>query len=291
MSPTIAAISFSLGLALLALYLAPKPYKDVFAKPVRQRTLQQKIQQSLRLAGIFDRTPTFVMIALVSAVAVTSLVAMVAFGTPIALIFGPVLVPLAFHFALISRQRNFMTRATDELVPFLNRMVTAVKAGKPAQSAYISAVYESKELRSILGDSVARITAGVPFRDALIETIPLFPLRMWSVFVRQLEAHQEMGGNLGQAIEQSVTQVNNILQLQAEARADYAAQDRQQKIVALVAVGGTGAFAFMVDPSIIAVLWTTVLGVVVLILALTVMAFGLWLSRKQLQDFEKKANI
>jgi Flp pilus assembly protein TadB len=291
MSTTAAAISFALGLALLMLHLAPKPYKDVFAKPIAQRTLQEKMRQSLRLAGMFDQTPTFVLAGLAGVTVVLGFVLTVTFGTPFAAVIAVIVVPAAFHFALMSRQRRFMDRATNELIPFLNRMVTAVKAGKPAQSAYLTAVYESKELRAVLSDSAARISAGTPFRAALIETIPLFPLRMWSVFVRQLEAHDEMGGNLGDAIEGSVSQVNDILQLQAEARADYAAQDRQQKLIAVIALAGTAAFALMVDMSVISVLWTSILGFFVLLIALGVMSFGLWLSRKQLRDFERQASI
>jgi Flp pilus assembly protein TadB len=223
MSPLLAAFLFALGVALIFFYFAPGPISSVFSLPAREKNLQLRLQRNLRLAGIFDQTPTVVLFGLLGVMIATAIVIGVALGNfIIGIIVALFAVPGAAHYMLMSRQRGYMNRAADELAPFLNRIATAAKSGKPVQSAYIEAVEESNELRRVLADSAAKMTAGMRFRDALVETIPLLPFRMWSVFVRQLEAHDEGGGDISTALEETVRQANEVLMLHAEARASYA---------------------------------------------------------------------
>jgi Flp pilus assembly protein TadB len=289
MSSLAAAFIFALGIALLLFYLAPGPVADVFSRPFREKTLQERLRRNLRLAGVFDQAPTVVLFALLAVIVAVAIVLGVIFKS---LLIGAVVsvfvVPGFAHYTLMSRQRNFINRAADDIGPFLNRMASSTKSGKPVQAAYIEAVEEAPNLRRILADSAAKMTAGMRFSDALVETIPLLPFRMWSVFVRQLEAHDEGGGDISSALEETIRQVNEVLMLHAEARSTYAAQARQQKLIVVIALGGVVLFVVVNGVATISVLWTTVTGGFALALALAVMGGGLWFSRKQLSDIEKK---
>ena len=289
MSSLFAAFIFALGVALVLLFAAPTAAVSAFTFPVRNKSLQERLRRSLRLAGMFDQTPTVVLLALLAVTAAVAVVLGVVLSSLLAGILVAVFaVPGAAYYMLMSRQRNFMNRAADEMAPFLNRIASATKSGRPVQSAYIEAVEESRELRRVLADSAAKMTAGMRFRDALVETIPLLPFRMWSVFVRQLEAHDEGGGDLASALETTVRQTNEILMLHAEARASYAAQARQQKLIVVVALGGVVLLVLSAGTATVSVLWTTLVGLVGAALAVAVMSFGLWFSRKQLHEIEKK---
>jgi Flp pilus assembly protein TadB len=289
MSSILAAFIFALGVALVFFWFAPGPISEVFSRPIREKNLQERLQRNLRLAGVFDQAPTVIIFALLGAIlAVAIVVGVVLSNFLLGIIIAVIAVPGAAHYMLMSRQRGYMNRAADDLAPFLNRIATATKSGKPVQSAYIEAVEEANELRRVLADSAAKMTAGMRFRDAIVETIPLLPFRMWSVFVRQLEAHDEGGGDISSAIEETVRQTNEVLMLHAEARSSYAAQARQQKLIVIVALGGVAFFAFVNGLALLSVLWTTAVGWVALALAAAVMGGGLWFSRKQLSDIEKK---
>jgi Flp pilus assembly protein TadB len=289
MSGVLAAFLFALGVALMLFYFAPGPLTDAFASyPERRRSMQENLSRSLRLAGLFSQTPTVVIVALTAVIITTGLVITVVLGSFFGFLIALVLVPAVAHYMLMVRQRDYMNRAADELGPFLNRIATTTKAGRPVQSAYVEAVEESSELKRVLAESAAQMTAGRRFRDALIDTIPLLPFRMWSIFVRQLEAHDEGGGDITSAIEETVTQTNEVLMLHAEARATYAAQARQQKLIAVIAIGGVAFFILTNGVQTMQVLWTTVAGYFVLALAFAIMGFGFWFSRKQLTDIEKK---
>lgn len=288
MSNVLAAFLFALGVTLMLIAFAPGPLADVFSRPPKSKNLQEHLARNLRLAGIFDQTPTFIVIALLGVMLGVGVVLGVLTGSVFGALAAIPLVPGIAHYMLMTRQRGFLNRASGELGPFLNRIATSTRAGKPVQAAYIEGVEESRELRRILADSAAKMTAGMRFREALVETIPLLPFRMWSVFVRQLEAHDEGGGDLGTAIDDTIKQTNEVLMLHAEARADYATQSKQQKLIVAIAIGGVAFFTVAVDPAIMSTLWTTVAGFFSMAIAGSIMGFGLWFSRKQLRDIEQK---
>jgi Flp pilus assembly protein TadB len=290
MSAPIAALLFSIGLVILVLLALPGRQRLQLFPPERRRSMQESMARALHAAGVFDKTPGLVLSSLALGSVVLGLLLAVIFGNFYVAIAGPPIVLASTHLYLLSRQRRFIGRASDEMIPFLNRIATQVKGGKPAQQAYLDAVEESKVLREILEDSAAKIASGDRFSHALLETLPLLPLRMWAVFVRQLELYEEVGGDVTTAIETTVTQVNSMLQLQAEARADYAIQSKQQKLILMIIGAGLAGFFFVIpdgDQKLVALV-TTPVGIIGLLAGLSLMAFGLWFLNKQLRDVERK---
>jgi hypothetical protein len=73
MSPLLAAFLFALGVALIFFYFAPGPISSVFSLPAREKNLQLRLQRNLRLAGIFDQTPTVVLFGLLGVMIATAM--------------------------------------------------------------------------------------------------------------------------------------------------------------------------------------------------------------------------
>ena len=289
-SPVIAAILFAAGIAILIAFFAPTTRNSMLKIDQRRQSLIERVQRSLKLAGMPDYTPIFAIVSMLGVTLVVAMILLVLVGSFWIIILAPILVLISWNIFIRLRQKAFLTRATDELIPFFNRIATGVQAGLPVPQAYVEAVRESNLLREMLDDSAAKITAGATFTDALLETIDTVPLRMWALFVRQLELHDQMGGNLGKALEETISQINEMLQLQAEARADYAAQARQQQIIFIIPLLGLLAFAFLVPGGreLMTPLVTTIPGIIISILGLSVMYAGYWFSGKQLKSIEEK---
>ena len=289
-SPLLVTGLFTTALVLLVFFVFPGPQRVHLAEIDRQMGLRKKIQALLHSAGIFDRAPGLLLVSLASFSLMIGALAALVFNSLLAFFIGPILVPLGAYFYVRERRRRFLERASDELVPFLNRIATAVISGQPSQQAYLDAVEESVWLREVLEDSAARISSGERFSHALLSTLPVLPLRMWSVFVRQLELYEEVGGDVGKAIEKSVSQVNTMLQLQAEARADFALQSWQQRVIILIVIGATLIWG-MIDPARVSRVLGNPAGVIGLLIGLGIIVFGVWFLQKQLRDLERKLSF
>lgn len=286
-TPLITAMIGTLGLAVLVLFALPGRQRLRLFPAERRKSVNERFQATLRAAGIGETAPSLLLIVLSFVAAILGIFIGITLGSVFAVLLGPFLVFMATYFYITSRQRRFIAQASDELVPFLNRIATLVVSGKPAQQAYLDAVEDSKYLRDVLEDSAARISSGERFSRALLATLPVLPLRMWAVFVRQLELYEEVGGDVSTAIERSVAQVNTMLQLQAEARADYAVQSWQQRIIIILIAGATGLW-FLSDPDRFLGLFKSPVGIIGGILGIGLILFGVWFLNKQLRDVERK---
>ena len=286
-TPLATALIGTLGLAVLVLFALPGRQRLRLFPAERRKSFNERFQAALYAAGIGDTAPSLLLIVLAVISVVLGIFIGIILGSVVAVVLGPILVFLSTYFYITGRQRRFIAQASDEMVPFLNRIATLVVSGKPAQQAYLDAVEDSKYLREVLEDSAARISSGERFSRALLETLPVLPLRMWAVFVRQLELYEEVGGDVSTAIERSVAQVNTMLQLQAEARADYAVQSWQQRIIIILIAGATTLW-FLTDPGRFLNLFNSAIGIIGAIFGVGLLLFGVWFLRKQLRDVERK---
>ncbi len=289
-TPLATTLIGTLGLAILVLFALPGRQRLRLFPPERRKSVVERFQNALYAAGIAETAPSMLFVVLLIVSVTLGLLFGLLLGSVFALLLGPLVVFLVAYFYITGRQRRFLAQASDELVPFLNRIATSVVSGKPAQQAYLDAVEDSKFLKEVLEDSAAKISSGERFSLALLETLPLLPLRMWAVFVRQLELYEEVGGDVATAIERSVAQVNTMLQLQAEARADYALQSWQQRIIILMISVATGLW-MLSDPGRFFGMFNSPMGFVGAVLGIGLLIFGVWFLRKQLQDVERKLSF
>jgi len=284
-------IAFAMALAIIVFLILPGSQRvRLFAEEGERPPLTDRVARWLKLAGVFDGTPSLFVVSVIVVSAVTGLVIALATGEALTAIFGPPLVIFGTQFYIYRRQRRFVSRAIDELVPFLNRMAAAAKAGLPPQQAYLDAVAESNVLRDVLGESAAKVSAGAPFIPTLVETLPELPLRMWATFVRQVELYEQTGGDVASGLERTVTQVNQMLQLQSEARAQVATQARQQHLIIALLVAGLAAITLLMEGGWkrVSVLFTDPAGIIMGLIGLSLMLFGVWFLNKQIRDIERK---
>jgi Flp pilus assembly protein TadB len=291
-SPLLIAIVFSLGLAILAFLALPGRQRIRFSEPGSRLNLRERLVNGLREAGIFDQSPSIFLLIGIGLSVVISALLWFLLGNLAYIVFGPLLVYVGFRVFINSRQRRFQTQTYEELIPFLNRISTAVRAGLPIQSAYLQAVEDSQALKPVLSDSAAKISAGAEFIPSLVETIPLLPLRMWATFVRQLELHQEVGGDLAKALQTTTDQLGKMQRLQAETRADFSMQQKQQRLI--MGIVGFGIFAmFFLLPGggeRFAATFSSPLGIGMNIFGIGVMVAGVVFLNKQLKDIDRKLN-
>ena len=289
-NPIVIGILFAVGIAIVSFMALPGKQRLVTFSGGSGLNLKEKLRTALRDAGIFEQSPSIVAMMCSGAAAIISAAAVFYFGPLYYLAAGPVVVAIAFQLYLSGKQRRFMNAAYEELVPFLNRISTAVTAGLPPQRAYLQAVEDSVALRPILSDSAAKMASGGEFVPCLLETIPLFQLRMWATFVRQMELHEQVGGDVARALQTTTNQLTKIQRLQAETRADFSMQEKQQRLIMLIV--GFGIFSmFFVLPGgseRLTMTFSSSTGILMSIFGLITMAGGVMYLRKQLKDVEKK---
>lgn len=290
MTPFIAATLIFVGLLVIYLLAIPGSQRIEFGDPAEPTPLGERLQNTLRSAGIFDQAPSLYILAALAATAALAVFLVIYFGNVLAAIPAPFIVFAGIYIYIFNKQRRFLDRAYDEMVPFLNKIATSAAAGKPVQQAYLDAVESSGILKEILSDSAAKIASGAPIGDTLVETIPILPIRMWAVFVRQIELYSETGGDFSGSINKTIKQINEMLQLQAEARADYSAQLRQQQIIFAVPVAMIIIWTFFLPggASTMKLLVTTGSGLLALFAGLVVLGFGFWFLNKQLRQIQER---
>lgn len=293
MSNLLVTIIFGIGLALVALVYAPKRFTAPFAAPDTDNlkvTARQRFQRKLRLAGYFDRSPTFFFVGMILAGLVVGFLLGAMFSIYLVPL-GPIVVTVLVLWHLNMRESNAIARASEEIVPFLRNIEAAVRSQMAPPIAYRRAVEKTKTLRPYLEPSVAQMISGVPFSQALHGTIERLPLRTWAIFVRQIDLNERVGGPLPDALAETVRHLDMIVQLQSDARAQYASQAWQMRIITGISIGGTILFGLLVGRSLTLLLFTTVLGWIALVIGLSVMAFGLWFGRRQLAAIARKLNF
>lgn len=281
------------GLAIVFLLAIPGNHRIDFTSPDSPYSIRDRLQRALHSAGIFDQAPSIYIIGIIASSAALALTLVVFSGHIWAAIPAPFIVLAGVYLYLNNKQKRYLDRAHDELVPFLNRISTATAAKKPVQQAYMDAVEEADVLKEILSDSAAKIASGSPFIEALIETIPLLPIRMWAVFVRQLELYSETGGDIGETLDRTIRQVNSMISLQAEARADFAMQEKQQQLILLVPVALILIWIFFLPDGVktMMLLVTTVSGWISLAIGLGLISFGVWFMKRQTKDIQERIQM
>ena len=294
MSLILIAVIAAMGAGILYFLAVPGRQRlSLLNVAAARQPIGARLQRELKLAGIFDQAPSLFVMAMLVGSAVLATILVVLSGSLVAALFGPVLVFVGTRLYIFRRQRQFMSRAIDELVPFLNQIVAAVSGKVPIQRAYRDAVADATVLKEVLGDSAAKVAAGAPFSATLLETLPDLPLRMWAVFVRQVELFELTGGDLSTGLEKTVTQVNQMLQLQAEARADYAVQAKQQQAIMVILGVTIGGYLFVLPNGgdRIALLFGSFGGLIGFIMGVCVIVGGFWIVTSAIRDIERKISF
>lgn len=290
------ALWFSLAgmvaVALAILALAPERWRSPLAPKRLRQPLVDRIQTQLKLAGVYDESPTIVLFGALFAGLLLGLIFALVVGTIWIVPAGFFIVYAVGQVMLLGRQRRMTMNYTRELVLLFRRIEAGVRAGQPPSQAYRKAVDDTRFLKRPLGASALMIATGTPFVEALETTLTELPLRSWRMFVGQMRIHDKAGGpKLAKALSTTVDQVNHNLRLQAESRAEYAPQAQQQKAIIGIVAAALVFFSTSIDAATIRLLYTTVAGWVCMFLGLGLIGAGLWFSQRVLRRIEKEISF
>jgi Flp pilus assembly protein TadB len=289
-SPITISVLFGISLLIMLLFVLPGKQRIDIASMQTTVNLREKFKKTLHRAGIFNQAPSIIVWMIVAASVLAGVLIAILAGNVAYFAAGPIFVVGGVYFYIHGKARRHIYNCNTELVPFINKISTSVNAGVPAEKAYVNAVKESKHLKEVLGHSAALVGSGVNFSDALLETIPLLPFRMWANFVRQIELYNQVGGDIKKTLSATVNQLSRMQTLQAEARADFAVQKQQQRAINFIIIGFLLVSLFIVNNGgeQIEKIFGNVLGIVMFTLGVLVMLAGSAFSSKQMRDIEKR---
>ncbi|WP_217924770.1 type II secretion system F family protein [Miltoncostaea oceani] len=270
---------------LLMLGLLRNPAGDPFEMKERRSSTSRQLERRLRRAGLLGTTPGFALVLAGGTTAMIWLVATLLTASPYPGLAAVVIVPLGGWFFLTFRERGYVKRASSELVPFLRKIESQIRAGRLPQAAYAQAVSESVHLRPALEQSLAELRLSRPFIEVLRESMARLPLRSWEQFVRQLEIHSETGGDLAEIISDAVKQIDQLIRLQARMRAEYATFAKQQMVLVAVAIAVFPGLHLM---GLLGELTGTLTGWGAIGVALLMMGAGIFYGQRSLRDIERR---
>lgn len=276
---------FVLGALLILLGKLRNPETSPFERRQHKTGAYARVHRRLRRAGLLQTTPGFAVVVVGTLSGLALLVATLVTGKVWIGVVGAALVPMVGWFYLTFRERSYLKRASGELVPFLRKIESQVRAGRLPQAAFAQAVSESSLLRPPLEPAIVQLRLNRPFIEVLRESTTRLPLRSWEQFVRQLEIHAETGGDLAEIITDAVAQINQLIQLQARMGAEYATFAKQQMI--LVAVG-IGAYPGLAAMGLLGELTGSLAGWGAMGVAAFMMFIGIFYGQRSLRDIESK---
>jgi Flp pilus assembly protein TadB len=284
------AVTFAAGVGVFALRIFPSTFAMPFAGLYRKRALPVTwLRSVLTNAGIYDEAPQFALIALIVFSLFVGAFLAVMVGNPFVILLGFPIVIIPCWLYLKRLQSRFLERAQNEIVPFLSRVQASVRANEPSATAYRAALTDPscKLLRRLLADSASSMQSGTPFVKALRETTAKVPMNMWVDFVDQMELHASTGGNIADAIAESIKGINEQVALQAEGKAAYAREATQQKAILAMVIVGLGASALKVNSGSFSLMYTTPIGIVISVLGVSGIVLGIWFGKRSMNEIKE----
>jgi Flp pilus assembly protein TadB len=292
-SAVLLSIVFAAGVALCLLGFAPEYYRSPFRPLMRSDAGPLAgFKRRLTAAGMFDEAPTFIIVIALLGSAVLGLVFAIFLGNSISFILGPTLVGLVGYVYLNRRMKHLIHVTADALVPFIRRVEGSVRVGTPWPAAYREAVQEAPvALRRMLQESLADMATGMPPIEAIAKTEERIPLRTWEIFVRQLEIHDEAGGDLSKGLSATVRHIDTMASLQRQGRAHYSTFASQQKIAFVLGGLFIVFMATKMAPDLVHRALTSVVGWIFIIAGCVLVGAGIGLMRNTLNAIEKRINF
>jgi Flp pilus assembly protein TadB len=293
LGPFLLSLIFAAAVALALLGLAPEYYRTPFAPLLRtDRGPLAGFRRLLTAAGMFDEAPTFLIVTAVLGSAALGLIAAIVLSSWPAFLLGPLGVLVLGYSYLNRRARGLIRVTADALVPFIRRVEGSVRVGTPWPAAYREAVREAPPaLRRMLQESLADMTTGLPPIEALRKTIDRIPLRTWEIFIRQLEIHDEAGGNLSKGLSATVRHIDQMVGLQRQGRAHHASFQTQQRMAGVIGVLFIVFMATKMAPDLVHKALSSVIGWLFIAAGIVLVSLGMWVMRNSLNAIQKRINF
>lgn len=283
------SLLFTFGLAIFVLSLTPQRFavrwQLEWLVASRRRPLS-RFAGALDAAGLYSKTPSFTAAGLAIVALLASGVAALLFGI-IGAIAAPLAVLYGFRLWLQHRQRTFLSRVLAELPGFLNTMQATVRGGGTTRNGYQRAIEQSRYIRRYLAPTVVALQTGQPFREVLVESRKIFPIKIWHVFTRQIVLFEELGGDIADTLADTVEQINAIIEMQQSARSETASQRQQMRAIFAIGFGGIFLYGKLLGISPL-VLVEKPLGWVFLIVGVSLIAIAVRINASQMRAIDRR---
>jgi Flp pilus assembly protein TadB/Mg-chelatase subunit ChlD len=259
-----------------ALYRAALAVSD---QAIRRRGEQNRIEDRLDQAAIDLRPSEWILLRVIATVTAGVIGAVLLpwlFGLVVGAIAG-FLLPDVYRRQRANRRAN---RFADLLPEALQLVVSALRTGFSLSQAIDALVKEGPEpVAGEFSRALAEIRLGGGLEDALDRVAVRNNSRDLAWLVMAIRIQREVGGNLSEVMETAVATMRERGQLQRHVRA-LSAEGRLSAYVLTALPVGVAAFMFAARGDYIRPLYTTFLGLVMLVTAVVLLGVGaFWFSR------------
>jgi tight adherence protein B len=237
-----------------------------------------QLEAALEKAGMRVR-PADVLVVTGAAAVGTGVVGLLLGGPLLGLLLA--LAAPAAAYAFIARRRSKRQKAfTEQLDDALQLMSSSLRAGHSVLRA-LDAV--SRDTQAPTSEEFSRVVnetrVGRDVNDALDEVAQRTGSDDFAWMVQAIAIHREVGGNLAEVLDRVGTTIRERNELRREARA-LSAEGRVSGIVLLVMPVAVTGLLFVVAPASMAKLTGSGSGLVLLVIAASLMAVGaVWLKK------------
>lgn len=263
--------------------------------PSMSANLEHRIQQ----AGMRGMTPGLYVSIVTAIMLVASLLVLLVFHSIPIVIFVPPATLFAAWFYLGRQQRARRMRMSQELVPFMWKMYSSLRARGSNRAALEEALMggsggEIRDPRDTdtplmcesLRPLLRRLISQEPLETALPASIDLVPTSGWERLVRRLLIYDERGGDMEEILRQAIDDENRNMRVQAELASAYVSVVRDQRLITVGSIIMLPIAHFMLG-GLLTPLFVNPIGWLVLLLGVGVMGGGIYYGQHTVRSIEE----
>lgn len=224
-------------------------------------------------------TETFMVVTLgvaaAAALAVLLFTGSILFGGLAA--FGAAWIPYLYA---ANRRKRIMKAFEEQLPDAIDLLTRAIRAGHPLSSGIRMVAEEAPPvIASEFRQTFEEQRFGLPFQDALLGMVDRVDTVDVRIFAIAVLIQREVGGNLAEILENLADTIRARFYIRRQLRV-YTAQARLSGWILTLLPLAVGLILFAIQPDYILVLFTTTLGIFLLVTALILQVMGgLWIRQ------------
>lgn len=247
---------------------------------LRSRGWEEALAERLDLAAISMKPAEWTVLRICLAVVTSAVMILLGVHFVVGVILGGLLTWLgtwAFvHFRISRRRAAF----ADQLPDVLQLVAGSLTTGFSLAQALDAVVRENTQpAAGEFARALAETRIGVELEPALERVAQRMASADLTWIVMAIRIQREVGGNLAEVLLTTVTTMRERAQTRRQVRA-LSAEGRLSAYVLLALPIGVGGFVFWSNPDYMRPLYTTAIGVVMLVVSVLLMALGsFWMSR------------
>jgi Flp pilus assembly protein TadB len=265
----------------------------------RAPNLMKRLDHKIAKAGMLGMTPSLYLTITATIAVIASLVTMLIFRSfPPALLVPP-FVAFGAWFYLGRQERQRTLRMSQEIVPFMWKMYSALKARGSHRLALEEALMggsggEIRDWRDTdtplmcqaLRPLLRRLASQEPLDTALPTSLDLVQTSGWERLVRRLMIYEERGGDMPTILKQAIDDENRNMRVQAELQSAYIKVVRDQRLITVGSIILLPAAHFMMG-GLLTPLFKSILGWLILFIGTMVMLGGIYYGQRTVRSIEE----